>query len=183
MVDYFDSRRWKPVYLEAKTSERIYIVAGPEFGDQTGHTPIIDGALYGLGASGARWHDRFGDCLRELGFFPCKAETDMMRRNGDSCQCLDVSCAVLGHDPLRESRSMDPPCATAPAGSSPPPAHQQQQQPTAAKNQEQQQPTAPRTTRTTSSTPPAPGASSSSSPRRGGPWASLASSHQLRQRL
>ena len=159
MVDYFDSRRWKPVYLEAKTSERIYIVAGPEFGDQTGHTPIIDGALYGLGASGARWHDRFGDCLRELGFFPCKAETDMMRRNGDSCQCLDVSCAVLGHDPLRESRSMDPPCATAPAGSSPPPAHQQQQQPTAAKNQEQQQPrrrtAAARRTRTTTTSTPA----------------------------
>jgi hypothetical protein len=64
-------------YLEAKTSKKVYIEAGPEFGDQEGHILIIWKALYGLHTSGAHWHDKFADCLREMGFFPCKAEPDI----------------------------------------------------------------------------------------------------------
>ena len=61
----------------------MYIVAGPEFGEREGHILVIDKALYGLRTSGARWHDRFSDCLRDLGFRPCKAEPDIwLRRNG-----------------------------------------------------------------------------------------------------
>ena len=44
-------------YLEAVTSERLYIIAGPEFGDREGHILVIYKALYGLRSSGARWHD------------------------------------------------------------------------------------------------------------------------------
>jgi hypothetical protein len=37
-----------------------------------------------LRSSGARWHDRFADCIQELGFFPCKAEPDiLMRKKGN----------------------------------------------------------------------------------------------------
>ncbi len=64
-------------YLEAKTSEKVYIIAGPEFGEREGHILVIVKALYGLRSSGARWHDRCADCLRDLGFFPCKAEPDI----------------------------------------------------------------------------------------------------------
>ena len=35
-------------YLEAKTAEKVCIIAGPEFGDREGHTLIIVKALYGL---------------------------------------------------------------------------------------------------------------------------------------
>jgi Reverse transcriptase (RNA-dependent DNA polymerase) len=63
-------------YLEAYTSEKVYVIAGPEFKDSEGHILIISKALYGLRSSGARWHDRFADCVRELGFFPCKPEPD-----------------------------------------------------------------------------------------------------------
>ena len=71
-------------YLEAMTSEKVYIIAGPEFGDLEGHILVIHKALYGLRSSGARWHDRFADCLRDQGFQPCKAEPDiwMRPRNG-----------------------------------------------------------------------------------------------------
>jgi hypothetical protein len=41
---------------------------------------IIYKALYGLRSSGARWHDRFSDCLRAEGFAPCKAEPDIWLR-------------------------------------------------------------------------------------------------------
>jgi hypothetical protein len=67
-------------YLEALTSEKVCIIAGPEFGNLQGHVMIIDKALYGLCSSGARWHDRFSDCLRAEGFFPCKAEPDIWVR-------------------------------------------------------------------------------------------------------
>ena len=44
-------------YLESLTREKVYIVAGPEFGDREGHTLIIVKALYGLKSSGLRWHE------------------------------------------------------------------------------------------------------------------------------
>ena len=39
-------------YLCAKTSEKVCIRAGPEFGPLAGHLLIIDKALYGLKSSG-----------------------------------------------------------------------------------------------------------------------------------
>ena len=35
-------------YLQGQTAKKVYIVAGPEFGDCEGHTLIIFKALYGL---------------------------------------------------------------------------------------------------------------------------------------
>jgi Reverse transcriptase (RNA-dependent DNA polymerase) len=70
-------------YLEAHTAEKLYIIGGPEFGDRHNHILVICRALYGLRSSGARWHDRFADCLRDLGFQSCKAEPDIwLRKNG-----------------------------------------------------------------------------------------------------
>ena len=55
-------------YLEAKMKEKVYIIAGPEFGELEGHTLIIFKALYGLKSSGLRWHEKFSDTLCDLGF-------------------------------------------------------------------------------------------------------------------
>ena len=70
-------------YLEAFTSEQVYIIAGPELKDSSGHVLIISKALYGLRSSGARWHDRFADCVSALGFAPCKSEPDIWMRKKD----------------------------------------------------------------------------------------------------
>ena len=43
-------------YLESFTKEKVYIIAGGEFGEREGHTLIIVKALYGLKTSGVRWH-------------------------------------------------------------------------------------------------------------------------------
>jgi hypothetical protein len=64
-------------YLEAKTDEKIYIIAGNEFGSREGHTLLIHKALYGLRSSGARWWERFSEVLLEMGFFPSRAESDI----------------------------------------------------------------------------------------------------------
>jgi hypothetical protein len=70
-------------YLEAYTTEKVYIIAGPEFGSFVDHVMIISKALYGLRNSGSRWHDRLADCMRELDFFSCKSEPDIwMRKHG-----------------------------------------------------------------------------------------------------
>ncbi|HEY9706866.1 MAG TPA: reverse transcriptase domain-containing protein, partial [Oculatellaceae cyanobacterium] len=55
-------------YLEAMTKEKLYIVAGPEFGDLEGHNLVIQKVLYGLQTSGARWAERLADSLRAQGF-------------------------------------------------------------------------------------------------------------------
>ena len=78
-------------YLESHTKEKVYIVAGSEFGDREGCTLIISRALYGLKSSGLRWHERFADVLREMGFFPSRAEPDIwMRDKGDHYEYIAV---------------------------------------------------------------------------------------------
>ncbi len=78
-------------YLESYTQEKVYIIAGPEFGELQNHILVVRKALYGLRSSGARWHDRFADCMRELGFQPCKAEPDIwMRPNGQRYEYVAV---------------------------------------------------------------------------------------------
>jgi Reverse transcriptase (RNA-dependent DNA polymerase) len=64
-------------YLEATTKEKVYIIAGEEFGELEGHTLLIDKALYGLKSSGLRWHERLADILREMSFFQCKQEPNI----------------------------------------------------------------------------------------------------------
>jgi Reverse transcriptase (RNA-dependent DNA polymerase) len=64
-------------YLEAYTEEKVCFKAGPEFGPLYGHLLVIVRALYGLRTSGARWHDRFADVLRQMNFVQCKADPDV----------------------------------------------------------------------------------------------------------
>ena len=76
-------------YLEATTKEKVCIIAGPEFGSLEGHLLLIHKALYGLRSSGLRWHERFADTLRSMGFFPSKAEDDIwMRPSGSTYEYI-----------------------------------------------------------------------------------------------
>jgi len=71
-------------YLEAKTKEKVYFIADEGFGDLAGHTLVIYKALYGLRTSGLRWHERFADTLRDMGFVPSKADPDVWMRKGEN---------------------------------------------------------------------------------------------------
>ena len=74
-------------YLNAPTSEKVYSVAGPEFGPAfQGRPVLIVRALYGLRSSGARWRDHIAATLREMGFVGCLADQDVyMRPNAKPC--------------------------------------------------------------------------------------------------
>ena len=77
--------------LEATTSEKVTIIAGPEFGELQGHRLIIKRALCGLRSSGLRWHEKFASCLRAEGFKPCLAEPDLwMRPTNETYECIGV---------------------------------------------------------------------------------------------
>jgi hypothetical protein len=90
-------------YLEAETSEKLYIVAGSEFGKLQGSILVFHKALYGLRTSGKRWHERFADCLMDLGFKPCVAEPDIwLRLNDDVYEYIGVyvdDLAIAAKDP------------------------------------------------------------------------------------
>ena len=80
-------------YLEAVTNEKVCIKAGSEFGEQEGHLLIIYKALYGLRSSGRRFGDLLATCLKELGFTPSKAESEIfIRPNKDHYEF--VACYV-----------------------------------------------------------------------------------------
>ena len=61
-------------YLEAKTKEKLYVVAGPEFEELEGHILLIYKAVYGLKSSGLRWSQKIHDIMLDMGFSPCKAD-------------------------------------------------------------------------------------------------------------
>ena len=64
-------------FVHAFTKEKIYSVAGKEFGDREGCKIIIKKALYGLATSARQWNLALGDMIRKLGFVPSRADPDL----------------------------------------------------------------------------------------------------------
>jgi hypothetical protein len=72
-------------YIQAYTNEKVFVIAGPEFGSLQGRRMLVVKALYGLKSSGAMWHRKLADNLRGYGFRPCKADPDFwMRKSSDN---------------------------------------------------------------------------------------------------
>ena len=68
-------------YLESYCREKVYFIAGPAFEELEGHLLVIVKALYGLRSSGASWHRRLADVLRDMGYFQCKADPDVWMKD------------------------------------------------------------------------------------------------------
>jgi Reverse transcriptase (RNA-dependent DNA polymerase) len=68
-------------YLNAATTEKLYTIAGAEFGpDEERKVMIIRRALYGLKSSGAAYRAHFAATLTELNFVSCRADPDVWMR-------------------------------------------------------------------------------------------------------
>jgi hypothetical protein len=63
-------------FLTAYTSEKIYIVAGPEFGELEGSIMKMEKAVYGTKTAALRFHESLLICLQKIGFRPSEAEPD-----------------------------------------------------------------------------------------------------------
>jgi hypothetical protein len=78
-------------YIQAFTNEKVYTVAGPEFGPLEGCVFIIVKALYGLRTSGARWAEKLNDTLRSLGFTKSNAGSALwIRRKRDHYEYMST---------------------------------------------------------------------------------------------
>jgi hypothetical protein len=86
-------------YLESYTQEKVYVIGGPELHELEDHVLIIQKALYGLKSSGLRWHERFADVLRDMGFTASTAEPDIwfraMDKNGNVIEGLDKNLSRM----------------------------------------------------------------------------------------
>ena len=60
--------------------DRVYTIAGPEFGQYEGCVVINVRALYGLKSAGASWHAHLSDTLYSLDFKPSYADSDVWMR-------------------------------------------------------------------------------------------------------
>jgi len=68
-------------FLYGKTREKVFIIAGPEFGPELmGKRLIVDKSLYGLKTSAGRFHEHLSVKLKKMGFVPSKADPDMWIR-------------------------------------------------------------------------------------------------------
>ena len=67
-------------YLTAPCAEKIYTRLGPEFGPDKDKLAVIVRALYGLKSAGASFGKHISDCMRTMGFEPCKADPDLWFR-------------------------------------------------------------------------------------------------------
>ena len=101
-------------YLEAFTKEKVCFRAGPEFGELEGCLLIIRKALYGLRTSGARFHAKFSETLRSLGFVPTRGDPDVWIRDGGRCYEYvvvwvdDILTALLDPAKFYEQLRSDP---------------------------------------------------------------------------
>ena len=66
--------------LTAKCREKVYTVAGPEFGTEEGSVMIIKMALYGLKSSGAAFRSKLASVIWDMGYRPTLADPDVWLR-------------------------------------------------------------------------------------------------------
>jgi hypothetical protein len=70
-------------YLQAPSSERHYVICGPEFGlDNIGKVAIIVRALYGGKSAGADYWRHVRQAMSTMNFTPCTADPDVWMRAG-----------------------------------------------------------------------------------------------------
>ena len=64
-------------YLNAECREKIWTVAGTEFGSEKGRVMLVVCALYGFKSSGAAWRKMLAQTLRDLGYLSSKVDPDV----------------------------------------------------------------------------------------------------------
>jgi hypothetical protein len=64
-------------YLPAPITEKVWIVLGPEFGDDVGKRVLVVRALYGLKSSGATFRNHLAECMKYLGWNRCHSDRDL----------------------------------------------------------------------------------------------------------
>jgi hypothetical protein len=64
-------------YLADPITEKVWTVIGPEFGDDAGKRAIIVRSLYGLKSAVTVFRNHLAECIKNLGWNPCRADRDL----------------------------------------------------------------------------------------------------------
>lgn len=97
-------------YLNAPVREKVYTIAGPEFGSDAGKIMIIRKALYGLKSSGAAFRSMLAKTIWDLGYRPSKADPDVWLKPAtkpDGFRYYEMiltyvdDCLCVSHQPKR----------------------------------------------------------------------------------
>ena len=104
-------------YLTGPCAERIYTRLGPKFGPDQGRLAVIVRALYGLKSAGASFGRHISDCMRTMGFEPCKADPDLWfrlaTRPDDGFKYYDYvllyvdDCLAISHNAIAVLEQLD----------------------------------------------------------------------------
>ena len=79
-LDVFTANIWN-AYLQAPSSQKDYIICGPEFGvENIGQTALIHWALYGGQVAGRDFRNHLPSCMEFLNFKSCLADPDVWMR-------------------------------------------------------------------------------------------------------
>ena len=101
-------------YLQAPSSQKHYIVCGPEFSQENvGRNALIKRALYGEKRAGRDFRNHLRECMKHLGFTSCLADPDVWMRKGLNLQgkeyyeyiLLYTDVLVISHQPERILRN------------------------------------------------------------------------------
>jgi hypothetical protein len=107
-------------YLPAPITEKVWTVHGPEFGYDAGRRALIVRALYGLKSAGAAFRNHLAECMKHLGWNPCRADRDLWMKaetlpdDGILCWAYiliyvdDILC--VHHDPGAPLAKLDEYC-------------------------------------------------------------------------
>ena len=80
-------------YLQAPSTQKDYIICGPEFGlENVGKKALIHRALYGGKSAGRDFWNHLRDCMRHLDFVSCPADPDLWMRKAktaDGSECYE----------------------------------------------------------------------------------------------
>ena len=99
-------------FVQADTNEKIYSIAGPEFGEKEGCKVIIKKALYGLATSARRWSLTLGDAIKGMGFRPTRADPDLWIKENDSGDKYEYIATyvddiiIVAEDPMKYLESI-----------------------------------------------------------------------------
>ena len=64
-------------YGQTPVTEKVWTTKGPEFGKDTGKTPVIVRAFYVLKSAAAAFKRHLARCMDSLGYESCKADPDL----------------------------------------------------------------------------------------------------------
>ena len=83
-------------FLQAPSSQKHYIICGPEFGlEHVGKRALIKRALYGGKTAGRDFRNHLRECMQYLGFISCKADPDIWMRTAKKSDGSDYWEYVL----------------------------------------------------------------------------------------